>query len=100
MSTGVKIGIGLGATLGVVGIVALIFAIIMLRRRGQKKPDSSPATTSLPVFESGGKPMSAFEHGGPQEYHNPVYELHDNYQPHELPHDEARSPVELGNQGR
>ncbi|KAF2645608.1 hypothetical protein P280DRAFT_513504 [Massarina eburnea CBS 473.64] len=98
MSTGIKVGIGLGVTLGMIGIIALIFAIIMLRRRSQSKSRSFDGAVLVPASDSGHKPIGGV-HQDPQEYRYPLYELHGNYQPHELPPGEARSPVEIGNEG-
>ncbi|KAI4667268.1 uncharacterized protein J4E79_001953 [Alternaria viburni] len=96
MSTGEKIGIGLGVTLGVIGTAALIFAMLLLRRRHGKRAKTPDA--SVPVAESEPKPMETYQH--PQEYEYHISELQGHYQPHELPSQEPKSPVEMGYPGR
>ncbi|EME82478.1 uncharacterized protein MYCFIDRAFT_208131 [Pseudocercospora fijiensis CIRAD86] len=48
LSTGVKAGIGIGAALGFIGIVALIVALVVIRRRHQKQ--SRPQASGQGAF--------------------------------------------------
>lgn len=98
MSTGVKVGIGLGVSLGVLGIGALIFAIILLWRRSKKKSDSPDAVA--PVVASGvDDKHPSTSHHVVQPFHGPTHEIHGRPVPYELPSGEVHSPVELGTQG-
>lgn len=97
LSPGTKAGIGLGVSLGVIGIVALIVAIVMLRRRHRE--ETEPPEITQVAFESEYKPAAIASTSVPA--HIPVaepsYELHNHSRAQEMSSQQPHSPVEMGN---
>jgi hypothetical protein len=85
------LGIGQGGRIGeavvrplalrAIGIAALILAILLLRRRKEKRSDAPDAP--VPVTESEYKPMEIYQ--SPQIYEHHVSELQGHDPAHELP---------------
>ncbi|XTI91167.1 hypothetical protein V2W45_1414103 [Cenococcum geophilum] len=91
LSAGVKAGIGVGVALGVLGLIALISALFLLRRRKQKT-DRDPQDA-----QNGGQPNVAQIPPGDMDYHvSEAHELPAKWVPPELASNcEHMSPVEL-----
>jgi hypothetical protein len=106
MSVGMKAGIGLGVGLGILGIIALIFAIILLvRRRSKGKPQGTDSTAPVPApyddknaHGLGGYqgPAVYYGHNHPPGMQGVPQEVHAYPPTYELPSEQIHSPVEMG----
>jgi hypothetical protein len=92
LSTGAKAGIGLGVSLGVLGIGALILLVFLHRRRGKDRSSKPPAAAPVEMSGAEGKASGMAHPDFAQEIDGrPVHS--------ELPSSVLRSPVELNAQG-
>jgi len=93
LSTGAKVGIGLGASLGILGIGALILTVFLHRcRRKNRSSERQAAAAPVATFGVEDKTSGVAPHDFTQEiYGRPVFS--------ELPSGQVHSPVELDTQG-
>ncbi|KAF2135200.1 uncharacterized protein K452DRAFT_281870 [Aplosporella prunicola CBS 121167] len=95
LTTGTKVGIGLGVSLGVIGIIALIVAIILLRRHRRPPKDEDTDTAFILSQTETPKAYQTPPVQKPPQYAG-LYELSGHNFIRELPNNEVEArPVEL-----
>ena len=99
LSTGAKAGIGLGAGLGVIGVIALVVAIWIVLKRRNTSSSAEPTTGAFAPFN-----QDLIDFQEPPKQQQDVQSSLDEYGGvHELPHEErppgelpaVQSPIEL-----
>lgn len=100
LSTGEKAGIGVGVSLGIIGLIALLWTVLLLRRKQQTPSNDNNNNNSNqgPMDNNSFNDVFLRPYSETQ-YHPanpaPPSELPGQWDPPELGHGQQRSPVEL-----